>query len=183
MPRVREIEDDGGEPTLEEIFERERAVFGGLLNTTKVLAHCPPVLRAAKQSQPDKPHAIYYEAVALSLSGETEAAIQAYRSARVVASQASERRFEARALQGAAQLLERTPARRSEAIEAWNELEAFLGRAVGAGVEGVGKARVERIQAAAEAEATGAEVQRRQAAREEEVRQREAEKAAKKKKR
>lgn len=49
MPRVREIEDDGGDPTLKEVFERERAVFGGLLNTTKVLAHCPPVLRAAKQ--------------------------------------------------------------------------------------------------------------------------------------
>jgi alkylhydroperoxidase family enzyme len=49
VPRVREIEDDGGDPTLKEVFERERAVFGGLLNTTKVLAHCPPVLRAAKQ--------------------------------------------------------------------------------------------------------------------------------------
>ena len=49
MPRVREIEDDGGDPTLKELFERERAVFGGLLNTTKVLAHCPPILRAAKQ--------------------------------------------------------------------------------------------------------------------------------------
>ena len=49
MPRVREIEDDGGDPILKELFERERAVFGGLLNTTKVLAHCPPVLRAAKQ--------------------------------------------------------------------------------------------------------------------------------------
>ena len=49
MPRVREIEDDGGDPILKELFERERAVFGGLLNTTKVLAHCPPVLHAAKQ--------------------------------------------------------------------------------------------------------------------------------------
>jgi hypothetical protein len=49
VPRVREIEDDGGDPILEEIFERERAALGGLLNTTKVLAHCPPVLRAAKQ--------------------------------------------------------------------------------------------------------------------------------------
>lgn len=49
MARVRPIEDDGGDPTLRELFERERGVFGGLLNTTKVLAHCPPILKAAKQ--------------------------------------------------------------------------------------------------------------------------------------
>ena len=48
MPRVREIEDDGGDATLAEIFKRERDAFGGLLNPTKVMAHCPPILRAAK---------------------------------------------------------------------------------------------------------------------------------------
>ncbi|HUZ75125.1 MAG TPA: hypothetical protein VMU87_19235 [Stellaceae bacterium] len=48
MPRVSEIEDDGGDPTLMEAFEKERARFGGLLNPTKVMAHCPPILRAAK---------------------------------------------------------------------------------------------------------------------------------------
>ena len=49
MPRVREIEDDGGDPTLRELFAKEREVFGDLLNTTKVYAHCPPILKAAKQ--------------------------------------------------------------------------------------------------------------------------------------
>ena len=49
MPRVKEIEDDGGEPILTEIFAKEREVFGNLLNTTKVYAHCPPILKAAKQ--------------------------------------------------------------------------------------------------------------------------------------
>ena len=49
MPRVREIEDDGGDATLREVFAREREIFGGLLNPTKVLAHCPPILKAAKQ--------------------------------------------------------------------------------------------------------------------------------------
>ena len=49
MPRVSEIEDDGGDPILKEVFAKERELFGGLLNTTKVLAHCPPILRAAKQ--------------------------------------------------------------------------------------------------------------------------------------
>ena len=49
MPRVKEIDDVGGEPILEEIFAKERQIFGGLLNTTKVYAHCPPILKAAKQ--------------------------------------------------------------------------------------------------------------------------------------
>ena len=49
MPRVPEIEDDGGDPTLKEIFARERELFGSVLNTTKVYAHCPPILKAAKQ--------------------------------------------------------------------------------------------------------------------------------------
>jgi alkylhydroperoxidase family enzyme len=48
MPRVREIEEAGGDPVLAELFDREREMFGGLLNTTKVMAHCPPILRAAK---------------------------------------------------------------------------------------------------------------------------------------
>jgi alkylhydroperoxidase family enzyme len=49
MPRVTEIEDPGDDPILKEVFAREREVFGGLLNSTKVYAHCPPILRAAKQ--------------------------------------------------------------------------------------------------------------------------------------
>ncbi len=48
MPRVREIETDGGDAILKDIFEKERAAFGGLLNPTKVMAHCPPILKAAK---------------------------------------------------------------------------------------------------------------------------------------
>jgi len=49
MPRVRQIDDAGGDPILTDLFAKEQEVFGGLLNTTKVLAHCPPILRAAKQ--------------------------------------------------------------------------------------------------------------------------------------
>jgi alkylhydroperoxidase family enzyme len=47
MPRVREIEDDGGDPILKEVFGRQREMFGDLLNPTKIMAHCPPILRAA----------------------------------------------------------------------------------------------------------------------------------------
>ena len=48
MPRVHEIEDAGGDPILADEFARERQRFGDLLNTTKIYAHCPPVLKAAK---------------------------------------------------------------------------------------------------------------------------------------
>ena len=48
MPRVREIDDARGDAALEELFAKERAAYGDLLNPTKVLAHCPPILRAAK---------------------------------------------------------------------------------------------------------------------------------------
>lgn len=48
MPRVTEITESGGDPILEDVFAKERAAFGDLLNPTKVLAHCPPILRAAK---------------------------------------------------------------------------------------------------------------------------------------
>jgi alkylhydroperoxidase family enzyme len=48
MPRVREIQDDGGDPILKQEFAKEREIFGDLLNTTKIMAHCPPILRAAK---------------------------------------------------------------------------------------------------------------------------------------
>ena len=47
MPRVSEIEEDGGDPTLKAIFDRQREIYGSLLNPAKVLAHCPPILRAA----------------------------------------------------------------------------------------------------------------------------------------
>jgi len=49
MPRVREIDDPGRDPILTETFAKERDVFGFVLNTTKVFAHRPGILKAAKQ--------------------------------------------------------------------------------------------------------------------------------------
>jgi alkylhydroperoxidase family enzyme len=51
MPRVSEIEEDGGDPTLAAVFEKEREIFGGLLNPTKVMAHCPAKLLGASIEQ------------------------------------------------------------------------------------------------------------------------------------
>ncbi len=47
MPRISEITGDGGDPTLKAVFDKQREIFGDLLNPTRVLAHCPPILRAA----------------------------------------------------------------------------------------------------------------------------------------
>jgi alkylhydroperoxidase family enzyme len=49
MPRVREIEEPGDDRVLEEVFAKERDVFGFVLNTTKVQAHTPGIMKAAKQ--------------------------------------------------------------------------------------------------------------------------------------
>ena len=49
MARVREIEEPGDDPILTELYAKEQEAFGFVLNTTKVMAHCPPILRAAKQ--------------------------------------------------------------------------------------------------------------------------------------
>ena len=48
MPRVHEITDPGGDPILETLFAKEREALGDIINPTKVMAHCPPILRAAK---------------------------------------------------------------------------------------------------------------------------------------
>jgi alkylhydroperoxidase family enzyme len=49
MPRVREIEDPGDDPLLQEAFTKETDTFGFVLNTTKIQAHTPGIMRAAKQ--------------------------------------------------------------------------------------------------------------------------------------
>jgi len=51
MPRVREIEDDGSDTPRRGIQEGTRHIRG-LLNTTKVLAHCPAILRLQSCSAP-----------------------------------------------------------------------------------------------------------------------------------
>ena len=49
MPRVREIEDPGSDPILTDTFAKETDTFGYVLNTTKIQAHTPGIMRAAKQ--------------------------------------------------------------------------------------------------------------------------------------
>ena len=49
MPRVREIDEPGDDPILKETFAREQELFGFVLNPTKVQAHTPGIMKAAKQ--------------------------------------------------------------------------------------------------------------------------------------
>jgi alkylhydroperoxidase family enzyme len=49
MPRVREITEEDDDPVLRDVFGKEREAFGDLLNPTRVMAHCPPIMLAAKR--------------------------------------------------------------------------------------------------------------------------------------
>ena len=49
MPRIREIENPGDEPILQDVWAKEQERFGFVLNTTKIQAHTPGILKAAKQ--------------------------------------------------------------------------------------------------------------------------------------
>ncbi len=48
-PRVHEVDDPGDDPILNELYAKERDAFGFVLNTTRVMAQRPGILRAAKQ--------------------------------------------------------------------------------------------------------------------------------------
>jgi alkylhydroperoxidase family enzyme len=48
MPRIREITEPGDDPVLKETFAKELETFGAVFNTTKVQAHVPGIMKAAK---------------------------------------------------------------------------------------------------------------------------------------
>jgi alkylhydroperoxidase family enzyme len=48
-PRIREIDEPGDDPILKETWAREHDLFGFTLNPTKIQAHTPGIMRAAKQ--------------------------------------------------------------------------------------------------------------------------------------
>jgi alkylhydroperoxidase family enzyme len=49
MPRIREIDEPGDDPILQEAWTKEQQVFGAILNTTRIQAHTPGIMKAAKQ--------------------------------------------------------------------------------------------------------------------------------------
>ncbi len=49
MPRVRQIEEPGDDPILKDVFAKEQDAFGYVLNPTKIQAHTPGIMKAAKQ--------------------------------------------------------------------------------------------------------------------------------------
>ena len=49
MPRIGEIEEPGDDPILKETWARQHELFGFVLNPTKIQAHTPGIMKAAKQ--------------------------------------------------------------------------------------------------------------------------------------
>lgn len=49
MPRIREIDEPGDDPILQETWAREHQLFGTVLNPTRIQAHTPGIMKAAKQ--------------------------------------------------------------------------------------------------------------------------------------
>jgi len=47
-PRIREIEDPGDDPILRETWAKQHELFGFTLNPTKIQAHTPGIMKAAK---------------------------------------------------------------------------------------------------------------------------------------
>ena len=48
MPRVPEITDPGDDPILKQIFAKDVETSGAVFNTTKIQAHTPGIMQAAK---------------------------------------------------------------------------------------------------------------------------------------
>ena len=48
MMRIRLLKEDEVAPESRIHFQRDRAAFGTVLNSTGLYAHCPPILDAAK---------------------------------------------------------------------------------------------------------------------------------------
>lgn len=44
MPRIPELPDDGNEPEVQELFEKQKAHFGFVLNPNKIYGHRPSIL-------------------------------------------------------------------------------------------------------------------------------------------
>ena len=78
MPRVSEIDEDGGDPTLKAVFDKEREIFGDLLNPTKVRAHCPPILRAAKMLGANSFAVFRHVTLPLSMPGITSGCLMVF---------------------------------------------------------------------------------------------------------
>jgi hypothetical protein len=49
MDRIRPLARDEAAPDAQKVYDRDEAVFGLVLNPTKVMAHRPPILAASKQ--------------------------------------------------------------------------------------------------------------------------------------
>jgi hypothetical protein len=45
MPRLPELSKEDADPAVREVMERQEAALGVVLNPTKVMGYCPPIVR------------------------------------------------------------------------------------------------------------------------------------------
>jgi len=133
--------------------------------------------REALRTEPGRPEAHYYLAVALRAKGSGEEALAEYRAAAQMGGAVGEPMWQARGMQGAAEVLEDLPGRLGDAREAWAQLLAFAQGNAGVMAVELPRARVTAIDRASEQERMYIEVRQRIAAREQELAQQAAEQA------
>lgn len=134
--------------------------------------------REALRLEPGQPEAHYYLAVALRAKGSGEEALAEYRAAAQMGSAAGKAMWQARGMQGAAEILEELPGRLGDAREAWSQLLAFAQGNPGVIAADLPRARITAIDRASEQERVYIEVRQRIAAREQELAQQAAEQEA-----
>lgn len=125
-------------------------------------------LREAAGIEATNPIAHYYLGEAQRMKGELSEAIESFRTAARHAAQANEARWQARALQGVADTLERIPDRITEARTAWQEYARFADTHRDVSFPEMARQRIQAIDTWTELELVTREVRNRIEARERE---------------
>lgn len=144
----------------------QRIQAGIALITAGDTAGAQQAFRDAVGMDGNRPQAVYYLAVSNRLSGNLDDALEGFR--RAVGNAAAEDlpRWQARALQGVAETLERMPGRLEEAYEAWQEYVRFSDGHQAMAFPQVGRARIQAYNVMHEQESAYVAVRERIAERE-----------------
>ena len=109
------------------------------------------------------PIAFYYMGETQRVRGNLPDALEMFRTAARLAG--TDARWQARAMQGIAETLERTEGKRNEARTAWTEYVRFVDQNQGVGYPDLGRARIQALDAMRELDETYADVRERIATR------------------
>ncbi len=125
-------------------------------------------LRQAVQLNPSAPEAYYYQGEVHRLRGSLPEALESFRTAQRMAEQANEPKWQARAMQGAAETLERQEGQLAQARDAWLAYARFADGHRDTVNPEVARARIQAIDVVIEQEQAYVAVRQRIAERERE---------------